>query len=218
MFSAAFFHADARADGVPSDESSEPIGNVVVACSPLLGDGIITVGDGEAVVWNARLEEAARFEVGQWDDGVVALSSDLVATAARWGGVRLWSLDQGCAVGEPFEAHEGGVLDLARLGDQLVSVGDDGWLRLWDVQPWRLAAEFRPEPDGDVALVAGVGDLIATAGGESVVRLWTREGGPAGSIAVDGLPEALSTLPDSHLGVGFIDGLVVVRPAPRWRR
>ena len=72
-------------------------------------------------------------------------------------------------------------------------------------------AEFRPEPDGDVALVASVGDLIATAGSEPVVRLWTREGEAAGSIDVEGLPEALSTLPDSHLGVGFIDGLVVLR-------
>lgn len=137
---------------------------------------------------------------------------------ASGGGVRLWSLDQGCAVGEPYEAHESGVLDLARLGDQLASVGDDGWLRLWDVQPWRLAAEFRPEPDGDVALATSVGDLIATAGSEPVVRLWTREGEPAGSIDVDELPEALSALPEGHLGVGFLDGLVVVRPTPRWRR
>lgn len=206
------------ADGAPSDESSEPTGSGIEDCSSLSGDGIITVGDGEAVVWNARLEEVARFEVGQWDDGVVALPGDLVATASRWGGIRLWSLDQGRAVGEPFDAHGGGVLDLARLGDQLVSVGDDGWLRLWDVQPWRAVAEFRPEPDGAVALATSVGDLIATAGSEPVVRLWTREGEPAGSIAVDGMPEALSTLPDSHLGVGFLDGLVVVRPTPRWRR
>ncbi|RRD04455.1 WD40 repeat domain-containing protein [Arachnia propionica] len=198
-------------DGSPSDESSEPTGSLIEDCSPLPDDGNITVGDGEAVVWSARLEEVARFEVGQWDDGVVAFPGDLVATAARWGGIRLWSLDQGCAVGEPFDAHEGGVLDLARLGEQLVSVGDDGWLRLWEVQPWRLVAEFRPEPDGDVALVASVGDLIATAGSEPVVRLWTREGEAAGSIDVEGLPEALSTLPDSHLGVGFIDGLVVLR-------
>jgi WD40 repeat protein len=117
--------------------------------------------------------------VGQLDGGTVVVSG------SRDGAVRVWRLDGGGPVGQPWRGHEGEVHAVALSehegGTVVVSGGEDGTMRVWQLDggaqlgtPWR-------GHKGRVNAVA-VGELegrpVVVSGGEDgTVRVWRLDDG-----------------------------------------
>lgn len=98
----------------------------------------------------------------------LAFSGGLLFMGDRDGGVRVWDVASGKETAS-WKAHDGPVVGLAVLGEEIVTVGEDGGLRRWG--PAGEAKGRRRNRTASNALAAG-GGLLVSADADGRVRLW----------------------------------------------
>jgi WD40 repeat protein len=144
-----------------------------------------------SVVWAQSRPPHPHRVLGRHRGGVNAVpvgdleGESVVVSGGDDGMVRVWHLDGGAAVGEPWCGHQGEVGAVA-LGDLdgesvVVSGGEDGTVRVWQLDSGAPVGDPWRGHQGPVqALVVGelAGESVMVSGGEDgTVQVWRLDGG-----------------------------------------
>ncbi|KAF8749388.1 WD40 repeat-like protein [Rhizoctonia solani] len=95
--------------------------------------------------------------------------------------IRVWNIQTGEQVGQPFEGHTDWVraVSFTTDGSRLASGSDDKTVRLWDIKTGKTASEPLTGHSDDVCSVAFSpnGKLIASASQDNTIRIYSAETG-----------------------------------------
>ncbi|MGZ8578042.1 MAG: nSTAND1 domain-containing NTPase [Actinomycetota bacterium] len=182
----------------------------------LFADDVLLAGagDGNVRMWNG---EALRGELGPHAGGVTAMAmsaSGELAIAGRDGIVRLWDIEEGRPLGDPFAADDNTIWGLAWSPDGriLATASDDEVVDLWDMSSRSLIGSLTPHPSGAVAVVfLDDGRTLVSTSGDGTVRVWdVARAAPVGGPLTghDGTSWRVVALPGGRFATTGEDGTV----------
>ncbi|KAJ8597823.1 WD40 repeat-like protein [Rhizopogon salebrosus TDB-379] len=104
----------------------------------------------------------------------------MVVSGSVDGRLRLWNVEEGGAVGDPWEGHSARVrcLDWSPNTREIASGSHDGTIRRWNPNTGRQIAPPIETGHGVVyaAKYSPRGDKCASCGSDSVIRVWSKDG------------------------------------------
>lgn len=160
------------------------------AFQQLLAARRISAAPDDAAIYNAVTKTMDTVKIINTPDFVngIAVSPDgtEVASAGSDGTIRIWELNTGRPVGEPFTGHDGAVWSVAFSpdGKMLVSAGNDHTVRRWDTRSHKQIGDPMTGHDDVVRSVAFSPDGATVVSGsfDRTARLWdAHRGTPIGN-------------------------------------